>query len=265
VIARPVVANGQNLTYFTAVPGVFSGSTAIQSTSLLWGMEALARYKFEITPYLTADFMLGFREMQLKESLQINDLLTPIVPSVNFLGTQVTPGTGTFVTDFDNFSTLNTFYGVDFGGRLRWQSGYDWLAMTGYWKEALGSTIQHVDINGATTLVTPAGNTMVPGGVLAQQSNIGNFSRSVFGSITEGGVGFVFTPCKYIRLEVGYSAAYWNSVVRPGNQVNANVTPTQVPTNNVYTGPVAGNQPTFIFRSQGMTIQSLNVGMTFYY
>jgi hypothetical protein len=105
----------------------------------------------------------------------------------------------------------------------------------------------------------------VPGGILAQQSNIGSYSRSVFGSITEGGVSFTFTPCKYIRFEVGYSAMYWNSVLRPGNQVNPNVTPGQVPTNNVFTGSAPGQQPIFGFRQQGMTVQSLNVGLTLYY
>jgi hypothetical protein len=87
----------------------------------------------------------------------------------------------------------------------------------------------------------------------------------VFGSITEGGISFVFTPCKYVRFDVGYSALYWNSVVRPGNQINPNVSPTQVPTNNIYSGPMPGNQPTFTFRSQGMVIQALNVGFTLYY
>jgi hypothetical protein len=114
-------------------------------------------------------------------------------------------------------------------------------------------------------LVTPAGTTTAPGGILAQQSNMGTYSRTVFGSITEGGIGFIFTPCKYIRLELGYSATYWNSVVRPGNQLNANVTPTQVPTNNTFTGTAPGSQPVFVFRSQGMTVQSLNVGLSFYY
>jgi hypothetical protein len=248
LIARPVVVNGQNLTYFTSVPGAFAGSTGISADSMLWGIEAVARYKFEITPYLTGDFLLGYREMQLKESLTITDVLTPIVPSLNFLGAQVTPGPGTFVTDFDRFSTLNTFYGVDFGGRVRWQSGYDWFAITSYWKEALGSTHQNASINGATTLVMPGSITAVQGGILAQQSNIGSYSRSVFGSITEGGVSFNFTPCKYIRFEVGYSAMYWNSVLRPGNQLNANVTPGQVPTNNVFTGAAPGQQPIFTFR-----------------
>jgi hypothetical protein len=265
LIARPVVANGQNLVYFSSFPGVISGSTAIAADTQLWGIEAVARYKFEITPYLTGDFLLGFRQMQLQESLQINDTLTPIVPSVNFLGNQIAPGQGTFFTDFDRFSTVNTFYGVDFGGRLRWQSGYDWFGLTGYWKEALGTTYQNVNISGATSLVTPAGTTTVPGGILAQQSNIGSYNRTTFGSITEGGVGFIFTPCKYVRFELGYSAMYWNSVARPGNQINANVTPTQVPTNNVYTGPAPGNLPAFVFRTQGMTVQSFNLGLTLYY
>ncbi len=78
-------------------------------------------------------------------------------------------------------------------------------------------------------------------------------------------MGFIIIPCKNVRFEVGYSATYWNSVVRPGNQVSRNVTSTQVPTDIGFIGTGSNNSPTFGFKSQGITIQSLNVGLTFYY
>ena len=87
----------------------------------------------------------------------------------------------------------------------------------------------------------------------------------MFGSITEGGVGFIFIPYKYVRFEVGYSAIYWNSVVRPGQQINHSVTPSQVPSDTTFTGTAPGNQPTFTFHNQGITIQTLNIGLSFYY
>jgi hypothetical protein len=203
--------------------------------------------------------------MELLENLTVSDTLVPIAPSLTFLGNQVPPGSGTYVTDYDRFATNNTFNGVDFGGRLRWQSGFDWFAMTTYWKEAIGATTQTVNISGATSLVTPTGITTAPGGILAQPSNGGNFTRTVFGSITEGGVGFIFIPYKYVRFEVGYSAIYWNSVVRPGQQVNHVVSPSQVPSDTTFSGTTPGSQPSFTFHNQGITIQTLNIGLSFYY
>lgn len=267
LVARPVfntIADREG-SYLTSFPGVLAGSSSVEARSELWGIEAVARYKFAITPYLTGDVLLGYRQMELLENLTVSDNLVPLQPSITFLGNQVTPAPGTSLNDYDRFATNNTFNGVDFGGRLRWQSGYDWFAATTYWKEAIGATTQTVNISGATTLTTAGGSVSAPGGILAQQSNGGNFTRTVFGSITEGGVGFIIIPYKYVRLEFGYSATYWNSVVRPGNQVNHAVTPSQVATDITFTGTAPGNQPGFVYRSQGITIQSLNVGLSFYY
>lgn len=267
LLSRPVfnTVDGQERSYLTSYPGTLVGTTTIEAHSELWGIEAAARYKFAITPYLTGDFLLGYRQMELVENLTISDNLTPLQPSITFLGSQVNPSPGTYLADYDRFATNNTFNGVDFGGRLRWQSGFDWFSMMTYWKEAIGATTQTANLSGATSLVTPGGTVTAPGGILVQPSNGGNYTRSVFGSITEGGVGFAIVPYKYMRFEIGYSATYWNSVIRPGNQINHAVTPSQVPTDISYSGTAAGNQPTYGFRSQGLTIQTLNFGMTFYY
>jgi hypothetical protein len=267
IVARPVIAAGVPSSFVSSFPGTFLGSTAVNGTSELWGIELAGRYTFAITPYLTGDFLLGYRRMELVENLNIYDAVTPIIPSVSFLGNQFTPGPGNYITDTDHFGTNNTFNGVDFGGRLRWQSGFDWFAMSGYWKEAIGATSQNVNIYGSTTL-NSSGNppATVPGGVLALPSNMGSYNRTVFGSITEGGFAFILTPCKYVRFEVGYSATYWNSVVRPGQQINYNVVSSQIPsTNPPYTGGIAGAQPLFTYHSQGLTIQTLNVGVSLYY
>jgi hypothetical protein len=267
LISRPIFStlDGQERSFLTSFPGVLAGSTNIQAHSELWGIEAVARYKFEITPYLTGDVLFGYRQMELVENLQINDTLIPLQPSITFLGNQVVPGQGTYLTDYDRFATNNVFNGVDFGGRLQWQSGLDWLAVNGFWKEALGATSQTVNISGATSLVTPAGTATVPGGILAQSTNGGNFSRTVFGSITDVGAGLVFTPCKYVRFEVGYTFTYWNSVVRPGNQISHSVTSTQVPTDINYAGSGAGETPVFGYKAQSLTMQTLNLGLSFYY
>jgi hypothetical protein len=269
LIARPVInvqaGAGVPGSFLTSLPGTTAGSTTVGAHSELWGLDLATRYRFELTPYLSGDFLLGYRRMELLENLTVSDVIVPIMPSFTFQGHTVTPAPGASIQDYDRFATNNTFNGVDLGGRLRWQSGFDWFATSLYFKEALGATTETVNISGATSLVSGGGVVTSPGGILALPSNGGNFTRTVFGSVTEGGVSFIITPWKYTRFEVGYSAMYWNSVVRPGNQINYNVSYTQVPTSQNYAGTASGNAPTFRFQSQGLTVQTLNFGLSFYY
>lgn len=269
LLARPVTnvqAGGIPGAFLTSVPGSVAGTTQIQASSVIWGVDGLAAYRFAVTPYLTGQFLIGYRNMELQEGLTIADSITPLTPSFTFLGNTVAPAMGTQIIDNDHFSTNNVFNGGEFGVRFNWQSGYDWFATTAYIKEALGVTSQTVSVGGSTTLLT-AGAVPVTasGGVLAQSSNIGDYNHNMFSSITDGGFGIVITPWKYVRFEVGYSALFWSGVVRPGNQINPNVSYTQVPTSQTYTGPAAGNQPGFVWHQSNITMQTLTVGMTFYY
>jgi hypothetical protein len=265
LIARPVfnTAVGEERSFLTSAPGVLTGSTSIDSRSQLWGFEAAARYRMNLTPYLTGDWLIGYRHMELIESLQITDQLNPLQQSITFQGQSVLPPST--LADSDRFATNNQFHGVDLGGRVRWQSGYDWFGISAYGKVALGATYQTVDIAGVTTLYSPTPAAAVPGGVLALPSNSGTFNRTVFGVIPEGGVNFLFTPFKYVRFQVGYSALYWNDVVRPGNQIDHRVNPSQVPSSLGFTGGAPVGPPFFVFRPQGLVLQTLNVGFTLYY
>ena len=133
-----------------------------------------------LTPYLNMDLLLGYRYMRLDEDLNITDNLVPIAGSITFLGNSITaPNT---VSDADHFSTTNRFNGVNMGTRFRWQSGFDWLAFTGYGKFAVGAMQQTVDIQGTSA----TGGLVTNGGILALSSNIGTHERTVFGAIPEG-------------------------------------------------------------------------------
>jgi hypothetical protein len=204
----------------------------------------------------------GFRTVHLEEGLVIADNVNPLTANaLTFLGNPVLPGSS--VTDTDSFRTSNQFYGVNLGGRMRWQ--YDWFFVNAYGKVALGVTEEKVHIQGSTALSIPTGTQTTVGGILAQQSNIGNYNRNTFGVVPEGGLTFGVEAMKNVRLMAGYSVLYWNRVARPGLTIDRVVGPGQVPTDQAF-GRVTGNGgPTFRFNDASFWAQSLNAGIEIYY
>jgi hypothetical protein len=264
-ISRPVfnTLSGDERSYRTSTPGLIAGSTAIEARQQIFGFEANARYNVKLTPYLDVDALIGYRRMQLEEDLTITDQLIPIGGSFNFQGTTVSfPNT---VDDYDRFAATNQFNGINLGTRFRWQSGYEWFAMTGYGKLALGATRQTMAIDGASSALTDSGPVTLPGGILALSSNIGHHSRTVFGVIPEGGAGIVFLPTRHLRLHAGYSAMYWNNVIRPGSSLDPRVNPALVPTDTNFGSGNPGAFPAFSFKSESVWLQTLNFGLELYY
>ncbi len=63
-----------------------------------------------------------------------------------------------------------------------------------------------------------------------------------------------------IRLYVGYTFLYWSSVVRPGDQIDFVVNPTQLPTSagpGMLVGPA---RPAPLFRESDFWAQGINFG-----
>ena len=143
-------------------------------------------------------------------------------------------------------------------------SGFHWFAMTGHGKLAVGQTRQTVEIEGVSGATTAAGPQSAFGGILALPSNMGTHKRTVFGIIPEGGASLVFLVAPGVRLHAGYTATYWNSVVRPGDQIDRRINPAQVPTDLSF-NTAAGGFPVFEFRDRAVWLQTLNFGVELYY
>ena len=268
-VARPYIntLGGQLRAEQSAYNPFFFGSTSVNTDTKLYGFEANARCNGSLGTNWKADFLVGFRFLQLDESLNINDTLTPIPPPnginvLTFLGPLIDPAAT--LSDRDSFATSNTFYGVNLGGRLRWE--YDWLTVTAFGKVALGATEQHVRINGSTTLVGPAGTQVATGGILALPSNIGSYSRSVFGVVPETGITIGMQPINHVRLSLGYSLLYWNAVVRPGDQIDPRLNRSAIPGDPTFGSAMnPGSNPTFTFQDRSFRVQNLTAGVEIYY
>ena len=124
----------------------------------------------------------------------------------------------------------------------------------------IGNMKQEVMIQG-NTVRTPAGAAALPveqGGLLAQRTNIGTYTRNEFGIVPELGatLGYQFT--QHLRLTAGYSFIYFSNVVRPGDQIDTTVNPNLMPPENP--DETAFLNPRFAFQQTDYWVQGLSLG-----
>jgi hypothetical protein len=264
VIGRPVfnVVEGREAAFVDSLPGVTTGGFSADARSELISTEANLRNYCCLDKHTRADVLVGFRYLRLEESLSMEDQFAPLGPgTLSFVGTPVSPPAT--LSDVDRFQMVNSFYGLQLGGRLTWES--EWVNLSVFAKAGLGATDQRVDITGATSLFTETGTQTAPGGVLALPSNIGTHTRTVLGFIAEGGATVGVNLTKHLEMNVGYSFLFWNHVVRPGAQINRNVNPSLVPSDSSF-GMVSGPaQPVFGFNEEQFWVHTITIGFEFHY
>jgi hypothetical protein len=265
LLARPffnVLANRQDVE-LVAAPGQANGNIAVSSRSELLGAELNGIINLDQCCCSRWDLLVGFRYLRLKEDIEISENVTSINPR--------NPDAGAAFFVQDRFDTRNQFYGGQVGLRKTWNWRRWDLDVTG--KVALGETHEVVDING-TTIITPPGGMPVAfnGGLLAQPTNIGHFSRDRFSVVPEVGVNIGYKFTDHLRGFVGYNFLYWSNVARPGDQIDLRVNPSQlphlmgsppVPTPGTLVGPAF---PTLqSIKDRDFWAQGVNFGLEFRY
>jgi hypothetical protein len=115
--------------------------------------------------------------------------------------------------------------------------------------------------------VTPT----VPGGLLALNSNIGNYSHNRLTFVPEIGLtlGYDITP--RLQVTMGYNFMYWSNVLRPGDQIDTTLDLTRVPIlNDPTVFPPAANvrpataiRPTPQLRGSDLWIQGMSWGLKY--
>ncbi len=238
-----------------AYPGVLGGDVTVTASSQLQSAglafrELMAGETFcgdQGTGFSRVDVLLGYRHMRLTERLAISENLTSIgsdIP-VSFLIS-------------DQFDTRNQFHGGDLG--MTWQAGWGKWSVDLLVKTAVGNVQQEVTIQGATSASIPGGDSVFyDSGLLALPSNIGTYSRNRFAVIPELGVTVGFAIFPRLRATVGYSFIYWGTVVRPGDQIDLDINPDQLPPP---ISPLAGPlRPVFGFAETDYWLHGANVGL----
>lgn len=249
ILARPFfnVQTGLEDARLIGFPEVSQGTLSINASTAYESFDVMLRRNLGRGPMHTLDFLLGYRYSRLEDSLRF-------VEATESLET-LTLGT-TFLLQ-EQFQTRNEFHGVQLGGVYAWQHNACW-SMELLAKIGLGTTNAVVQIAGETTVNDSATN---PGGLLAQETNIGTFERNNFTAITELG----FSLRRHLECGVdftcGYSFVYWSEVARAGNQIDRNVNLSQLPPGNL-TGTPA---PMLGFAQEGFWAQGLHFGLEYNY
>jgi hypothetical protein len=236
-------------------PNELSGMVRVNAKTELQGLAVhlrglLAAEGFSVAQanwYSRADILAGYRYMRLAESLGIAEEITSLNP--------VTRST---ISIQDQFNTANEFHGLDFGAV--WRGGWRKWSLELLAKTALGNVHQTVDISGATTISQPNGPTQdYDRGFLALPSNSGQYSRDRFAVIPELGANVGFMVFPRWRASVGYTVIFWGPVVRPGDQIDRDINPDQLPPPIT---PLAGPlRPAFEYEEVNYWVHGLTLGL----
>ena len=200
--------------------------------------------------------LAGFRYVSFNENLAFSS------------NNQGLPGfaPGASYTESDRFQASNNFYGGNLGLRGEYQIGG--LSLNATAKCALGAMNQAVNVSGNAIDVSPgsgpASNFVLPSGIFALPTNIGNHSQTRFAVVPEVNFNLGYDITRNIRATVGYSFLYLSNVARPGTEIDHAINPTQsfsvANSGNSLVGPAA---PTFSFSRSDFWAQGINFGLEF--
>jgi hypothetical protein len=251
IIGRPYFDTqaGAQAAMLVAHPDFLNGSINVDATTEFQAAEVLLRRNLFRQSGDRIDFLLGWRFAQLDEGLQVNQFSEWTQP-------QGLIPAGTTKSLFDRFDTENQFNGVELG--LVYEEHVGRWSLEMLMKLGLGNTHSRVSINGMTTTTVPdAGTTTFPGGLLAQQTNIGQYNRDQFAVIPELGVTLGCDLTCRLRATFGYTFLYWNRVARPANQIDTSVS--QLPPE----APTGAQRPAFNFATSDFWAQGMNFGLDY--
>lgn len=258
-LARPFLneTTGNQTSLGVSFPDTFSGDLSVTNTLRLQGWEAMLTGPVMAAGPLTVRWQAGYRALDLREGLSIFENVRPILAGVLNVGATPVDPPGSLFTG-DNFSTANHFNGGCVGGRVNWAG--DWLAVDAGARVSMGVTRQRVGIDGFSGSLTDpsASPVVVPGGVLAQSTNIGSSARNAFSVVPELSLGVSYSPTQWLLLRVGYQYLYWTGVARPGDQIDHQVADTSIPTSQFFGPTGAETRParqtaTSDFYAHGLT------------
>ena len=266
VLARPFIQPGfqggaaGEAAELVAYPGLLAGKVQFDSTTRLWGVDANLRHKLCCGPRYWLDCFVGYRHVQLADTININEDLT------NLQFTPVSGDTRRFLLN-DHFSTRNLFNGAQVGFEGELKLLRRWF-VAGNVKVAMGNVHQVVNIDGSTTFVDSAAGTVTGrGGLYALASNIGRHDKNEFAVVPEFGVKIGFDVNDHWRVYAGYNLLYMSNVVRAGEQIDRTVNFAGMgpePT-NLNPAVVAPARPAVLFRQSDFWAQGGQFGVEYHW
>ncbi|WP_442507381.1 BBP7 family outer membrane beta-barrel protein [Novipirellula sp. SH528] len=251
LLARPVfnTQTGAEDAMLIAHPDFLSGSVRVQVENELYAFDVLRRQRLASTACDRLDLLIGYRHARLDEMLRIDQSSTYTAPRGQIIS-------GTSVVLFDEFDVENQFNGAEIGLNYRRTSG-TWTLAT-LLKVGLGVNRAEVTIDGGTTNTVPgSGSASFTGGLLAQQTNIGQYDDSQFTVIPEVGLTLSKRIDDFVELSIGYSLLYWSDAMRVADVIDRSVS--QFPPEP----PSGSGNPRFNFVTDDFIAHGLTTGVKF--
>ena len=257
IIARPFfdIVNGQESADLVAFPGVVQGS--IQATALTNLASGGIWMRFD--PHGTGspcdarsgrklNGVLGYRYMKLEDDIGISENIESLDPA--------NPSTSAIQ---DGFTTDNIFNGVEVGAVYEADRGP--LFIEAFSKIAVGNNHQVANITGFSDITELGLLERFPGGVLAQRTNIGSYSRDELALIPQLGLTLGWRVTRRFSLTMGYTLVYFSNVVRAGDQISTDINPNLFPREAT---PFSGAlRPEFAWRESDFWANGLSFGGDF--
>ena len=233
-----------------AYPGEFSGSVDARVTGNIRGWDLFLRSLSQTGCNYRVDYTLGFRQLTIDDTVEINDSREFINPAdISF---------GRVVRQRDFFHTQNEFNGVDFG--LMGESQQGCWSLDFLLKIAVGNMRERITIDGSRVTETPGLDDVTDvGGLLTQPSNIGTYVVDKAAWIPEANInlGYALTP--NIDLTAGYSFLYITDVINPSSVIDREVNLSQA----VDMTTIGETRPVFTPSQRDYWLQGLNFGVSY--
>lgn len=235
--------------FFDLRPFVLNGSIQIRESSNLQSAGAGGRFGLNAPDaQVRWTGWAGWRYFNMNETLSI---LATSTAGSNPFPFPLPPGR---IESFDNFATRNVFNGGEFGLAANWLMRR--FVLSADTRVALGGMFQSLDIYGRTSAISRGYVASYPGGLLAQPTNIGHYTRTVFAVIPQIDLKLGYQLLPSLRMNVGYNFTYISNVLRPGNQIDTTVNSSQIADLPV-DGP---HRPAASFNGSGVWLQGVTLG-----
>lgn len=237
----------------------FAGAVDVSSRQHFWGIEANLLRNAWTGCNSRLDFIFGYRQLGLAESMQQNSASLILENGVaGYLGEVLQPGEAVAIAD--QIKTNNHFYGGQIGARYTHSLGNLDLSLAG--TVALGWTHESFELGGNTSAVRLDGSVdFTPlGGLYVLGTNAGLTDRNRFSYVPEVRADAVYHFTDRLSVGVGYTFIYWSNVARPGNQIDPVIDRQQQPSSVNYDPTLAATHPArrdtdTSFWAQGLSLQ----------
>lgn len=225
---------------------VSEGSVSARSDLDMFGTDGSLHLLLGRSDNHRSDLLLGYTYNRLRNSIGVASTSTN-----RFTGDLIPDGT-IFETN-DLFETDNVFHGAHIGVLSSVTSSR--VSLSTLAKVSFGNMRQTGATRGFTNETFGGTTDTFSGGILTQQSNIGEFGQDAFAFIPEMGVKLGYAFRENVQLTVGYTFMFWSSVGLAGDQIDSRIDLTQA------SGGLIGTHPAAMFQDSTFWMQGIDLGL----